>query len=128
MTFDLDESDRDIARMQVLAARRPSIGDDGDVVLSADAVFGDLPIGTDEFHLVSLIAHGYVWFDDDYRHRYQLTDTGMALRDRWAEIRRGTTAAARPYGSLTEPSPREIQDNAHPDGPSLLWSRQRPTH
>ena len=92
-----------------LPVRHPSIGDDGDAVLAADAVFGVLPDFVDDFHLVALLAHGYAWRDHDH-DRYVLTADGIALRDRYAAIRHATTAAARPHGPLTEPSIGEIRD------------------
>lgn len=103
-------------------ARRPSIGDDGDTVLAAHAVTGTLPDWITPDSADALIAHGYARHDD---HRgYTLTDTGIALRDRYAAIRRDT--ATRAYGPLTPPSPGEIRDARDHDVP-LHWARQRPT-
>lgn len=116
--------------LDALAARRPSIGDDGAVVLAAD-MYGALPPGTDRFHLMSLIAHGYVRHVDTEEREagpqstYVLTESGRALARHWADIRGHTVTESRPYGLLTPPSPGEIRDNEHPDGQghSLLRGR-----
>lgn len=97
--------------------RRPSIGDDGDAVLAH--VDGLLPDWTEFDTLAALQAYGYA-------AGTVLTPDGIRLADRWAVIRAETARERRAYGLLTEPSPDEIRDNARPDGPSLLWPRQRP--
>lgn len=131
MTSPAPEPADDIERLRILGERRPSIGDDGNVVLAADR-YGALPPWATPFHLVSLIAHGYVehvtGFDRavDQQSSYVLTESGRELREQWAEIRGHTARAARPYGLLTPPSPGEVRDNADRDGPSLHWPQQRP--
>lgn len=125
-------------RLDALAARRISIGDDGDVVLAADPDRGYLlPLGAGEYHLVPLIAQGYARHERDgldLVRGYVLTEAGVALRERYAEIRGHTADAARPYGPLTPPSPGEVRDAeppAHPNAQAtavpLAWPYGRPT-
>lgn len=98
-----------------LPDRRPSIGDDGDAVLAH--VDGILPDWIGFETLAVLQAYGYA-------AGTLLTLDGIRLAESWRQIREAVTQMYKPYGLLTPPSPGEVRDNAHPDGPSLLRGRR----